>query len=441
MSAKSFKGGIHPGHYKELTESVPVTIARFPQKVVIPLQQHIGAPCDPLVEVGDKVKAGQKIAASESFVSAPIHASIAGKVASIGMHYTPMGTEISSIVIESDGDESYEKNPSGKSLDDLSGEQILEIIREAGMVGMGGAAFPTHVKLSPPKGKTIDTVILNGAECEPYLTADHRIMLEESEDVVFGLKVIMKVLKASKGIIGIEDNKPDAIEAIKKVLKKEKGITVFPLPAKYPQGAEKMLIEVITKRQVPSGGLPLDVGVVNQNVGTSAAIARAIREGIPLIERVVTVSGGGIKKAANLMVKIGTTFSDIIEQCGGLNDNASKIISGGPMMGISQATAHVPVMKGTSGILVLTEKEVQLQEAGPCIRCSRCIEVCPMSLLPNFLGTVSEKRLIDRAESYHALDCIECGCCSYVCPAARPLTQWIRAAKAVIVAQRKQKQT
>lgn len=442
MALKSFKGGIHPGHYKEFTESVPVTTARSPRKVIMPLQQHIGAPCEPLVKVGDEVKAGQKIADSEGFVSAPIHASITGKVSSIGMHYTPLGVEIKSIVIESDGTdaEQDEKINSGKSPDDLSGKEILDIIREGGIVGMGGAAFPAHVKLSPPEGKKIDTVILNGAECEPYLTADHRIMLEEPEDVVAGLKVVMKVLNAPKGIIGIEDNKPDALEAIKAVIKNEKGITVYPLPTKYPQGAEKMLIEVITGRQVPSGGLPLDVGVVNQNVGTCAAIARTVREGVPLIERVVTVSGKGIKEPANVLVKVGTTFGEIIEQCGGLAENASKIISGGPMMGVSQATTDVPVMKGTSGILVLTDKEVQLQEAGPCIRCARCVEVCPINLLPNFLGAVSEQRLIDSAESYHASDCIECGCCAYICPAARPLTQWIRAAKAEIAARKRKQQ-
>lgn len=439
MRGKLFKGGIHPGHCKELTESVPITSARLPEKVVIPLQQHIGAPCEPLVEVGDEVKAGQKIAASESFVSAPIHASIAGKVVSVDFHYTPVGTKIRSIVIESNGSDEHAEglNPSRKTLDDLSKEEIVQIIREAGIVGMGGAAFPTHVKISPPEGKKIDTVILNGAECEPYLTADHRIMLEEPENVVFGLKAVMKALDASAGVIGIEDNKPDALKTLKEAVKREKNISVFPLPTKYPQGAEKMLIEVITGRQVPSGGLPLDVNVVNQNVGTSAAIARAILEGTPLIERVVTVSGSGVMNPANLMVRIGTTFEDVIEQCGGLTGQVSKVISGGPMMGISLAITAVPVVKGTSGILVLTEREVHLGEIGPCIRCSRCIAACPMNLLPNFLGTVSEKRFFDRAEVFHALDCIECGCCAYVCPASRPLTQWIRASKAEITARKR----
>lgn len=442
MSGKSFKGGIHPGYNKGKTESFPITSIPFPGKVVIPLLQHIGAPCEPLVEVGDEVKKGQKIAESEGFVSAPVHASIGGKVVSVGPDYTPVGSRVKSIVIEGNGsDEQAERlNPARKTLEELSGEEIVAIIREAGIVGMGGAAFPTHVKLSPPEGKKIDTVILNGAECEPYLTADHRIMLEDPESVVLGLKAVLKVLNAHTGVIGIEDNKPDAVKTLQETVKGEKNITVFPLPTKYPQGAEKMLMEVITGRQVPSGGLPLDVNVVNLNVGTSAAIAHAIVDGTPLIERVVTVSGSGIKKPSNLMVKIGTTFADVIEQCGGTVGKISKVISGGPMMGISLPTTAVPVIKGTSGILVLTDQEVQLGEIGPCIRCSRCIAACPMNLLPNFLGTVSEKRLFEEAEAFHALDCIECGCCAYVCPASRPLTQWIRVSKAEITARRRKSQ-
>lgn len=443
MVKKTFKGGIHPAHNKELTEELRTVQAELPEKVIIAMQQHIGAPCKPLVEVGDLVRAGEKIGDSDAFVSAPIYSSVTGKVTAIGNRYVPLGAQVECVEIEVDGsaDNSIEKmegfKSAGKSSEDMSGEEILALIREAGIVGMGGAAFPTHVKLSPPKGKRIDTVILNGAECEPYLTADHRIMLEEPDNVVYGLKIVMKVLKATKGFIGIEDNKPDCIAAMKEAVKVDERISVFSLPVKYPQGAEKMLIDVITGKEVPSGGLPLDVGVVIQNVGTSAAIAKAVREGIPLVERIITVTGNGIVKPANLMVKIGTSFSDIIKQCLGLTGDAAKIISGGPMMGVAQASADVPVMKGTSGILVLTDKEVSLASPDPCIRCGQCVIGCPVSLMPNFLGSYGENKLYDEAESYHAMDCIECGCCAYVCPAARPLTQWIRAAKAEITARKR----
>lgn len=439
MSAKSFKGGIHPNYSKVFTAGLPVKTARLPEKVIIPLQQHIGAPCDPLVEEGQSVKRGQKIAASESFVSAPIHASISGTVASIGSHYAPTGTRINSVVIESDGSDALDESvqPSGKTLEELSAQEIIEIIREAGIVGMGGAAFPAHVKLSPPEGKEIDTVIINGAECEPYLTADHRIMLEEPERVVTGLKAFMKALGAPTGIIGIEDNKPDALESMREAIKSERGMSVFPLPTKYPQGAEKMLIEVITGRQVPSGGLPLDVGVVNHNVGTSASVARAIEEGMPLVERVITVTGRGVLEPSNLKVRVGTPFADIVEQCGGVIGDVGKVVAGGPMMGIAQPNLDVPVVKGTSGILILKSEDVELAEPGPCIKCARCVEACPINLMPLFLGTAGEKRAIDLAEEYNALDCIECGCCSYECPAVRPLTQWIKAAKAEIMARKK----
>ncbi len=318
MSAKSFKGGIHPSYHKEMTAEISTVVADLPSQVIIPLHQHIGAPCELLVEVGEEVKTGQKIADSEGFVSAPIHASISGKIASIDMRYAPTGAKVKSMVIESDGSDAIADSvaPPTKSLEELTGKEIISLIREAGIVGMGGAAFPTHVKLSPPEGKTIDTVILNGAECEPYLTADHRVMLEEPQNVIFGLKAFMKALNAPVGIIGIEKNKPDAIKIMQEAIKTERELSVFPLPTKYPQGAEKMLIEVITGRQVPSGGLPLDVGVVNQNVGTSAAVARAIQEGLPLTERIITVTGGGVSKPTNIKVRIGTAFEEIIGQCG-----------------------------------------------------------------------------------------------------------------------------
>jgi len=439
MKLKKFKGGVHPEGHKEITERLAVVESRAPDRVWIPLQQHIGAPCEPLVKKGDQVKKGQKIGESEGFVSAPVHASVSGTVAAVEPYYHPLGAKVPALAIESDGEEAWseEVKPPGKALEDMDSREIIQLIREAGIVGMGGAAFPAHVKLSPPEDKPIDTFILNGAECEPYLTADHRTMLESADEVLFGMKAMMKALGVQKGIIGIEKNKPDAIKEMKEKVRNEEGIEVFPLPTLYPQGAEKMLIQVITGRQVPSGGLPLDVGVVNQNVGTSRAVARAIQKGEPLIERPLTVTGSGIKSPANLMVKVGTRVKEIIEQCQGLTEDARKIIIGGPMMGLSQPDMDIPVLKGTSGVLVLTEQEISWENISPCIRCARCVDACPMNLLPNFLGTAGEKELLDQAEDYHVLDCIECGCCTYVCPASRPLTQWIKLAKAEITAKKK----
>ncbi len=439
MKAKAFKGGVHPEGHKEVTERLSIVESRLPEKVIIPLQQHIGAPCEPLVEVGDEVKVGQKIGDTEAFVSAPVHASVSGKVTAIEPHNHPTGARVQSVVIESDGNDEWseEVRPPEKSLEEMDSKEILNIIREAGIVGMGGAAFPAHVKLSPPPEKMIDTLILNGAECEPYLTADHRTMIEDPEGVVFGLKAMMKVLGVENGIIGIEENKPDAIQTMREMAEKESGIMVVPLPTMYPQGAEKMLIDAITGRQVPSGGLPMDVGVVNQNVGTSRAIARAIREGVPLVERPVTVTGAGINSPANLRVRVGTLVEDILEQCNGLRDDARKLVVGGPMMGMAQYTTDIPVLKGTSGIMALTENEVSLQEINSCISCAKCVDVCPTNLVPSFLGRAGEKELVEQAEQYHALDCIECGCCTYVCPASRPLTQWIKMIKAEIMARRK----
>lgn len=438
VKRRGFKGGVHPGHFKRGTAEVAIAPSRLPERVVIPLTQHIGAPCDPLVSVGDLVKTGEKIGESKGFVSAPIHASISGEVVAIEPHPHPLGPAVEAIVIKSDGQDTWCSGiGTGKSLADLSPEEIKKIIREAGIVGLGGAAFPAHVKLSPPSEKPIDTVIVNGAECEPYLTADHRLMLERPADIAFGLQAAMKALGSSRGVIGIEDNKPDAIEAMIKAVEGVDGVEVCPLPAKYPQGAEKMLIEMITGRQVPSGGLPMDIGVVNHNVGTCVAIAEAIRESRPLVERVVTVTGLGIANPANLKVRIGTLVQELIEECGGLTPEARKIITGGPMMGLALPGTDIPVIKGTSGILILTEKEVPVSEIYPCIRCAKCVDACPVNLLPNFLGTAGEQMLLDQAEALHATDCIECGCCTYICPAKRPLTQWIRMVKGEILARRK----
>jgi electron transport complex protein RnfC len=435
---KTFKGGIHPPYNKELTKHKPVEKAKLPQKVVIPMSQHVGAPCEPVVKVGDHVKVGQKIGEAKAFVSAPVHASVSGKVVAVEPRPHASGAHVLSVVIESDGmDEVYEGVKPPKPLEELTPDEIKNLIREAGIVGMGGAGFPTQVKLSPPADKKIDTIIVNGAECEPYLTADHRLMVERPEDVVLGLRAIMKATGVSKAFIGIEDNKPDAIEAMKEAVKGFSDIEVVPLATKYPQGGEKQLINAITGREVPSGGLPMDVGVIVDNAGTCAAIANVLKTGMPLIERITTVTGAGVKEPKNLLARVGTPVGELIEQCGGFAGEPGKVIMGGPMMGISQSSLEVPVMKGTSGVLVLQKSEVKAVEPMPCIKCARCVDACPIHLLPTYLAKFAERGMWDEAERYHALDCIECGCCAYVCPANIPLTQLIRLAKNRILASKK----
>jgi len=438
----TFKGGTHPPHSKKATEKLQLEKANAPKIVVIPMQQHIGAPCEAIVAVGDEVKVGQKIGEPKGFVSAPIHSSVSGKVIAVEPRLYSGGSKVTCIVIESDMQEQVHESvvPKGK-LENLSSDQIKAIIKEAGIVGMGGAAFPTHVKLAPPPGKILDTVVLNGAECEPYLTADHRLMLEMPADVVTGLSALMKALGVKKGYIGIETNKPDAIEAVYNAAKGVEGIEVVALKAKYPQGAEKQLINACTGREVPSGGLPSDIGVVVSNVGTAAAIANAINTGMPLVERIVTITGKGIVQPKNLLVKIGTSFREVIDQCGGFNGKPGKVIGGGPMMGIAQFSVDVPVIKGTSGILVLSEEEARLPKASNCIRCGKCVGVCPMNLMPMHLGASALASRFEQAETLHAMDCIECGSCSFVCPAKRPLVDSIRVAKREILEKRKKQQS
>ncbi|MFZ5965944.1 MAG: electron transport complex subunit RsxC [Bacillota bacterium] len=437
MSFLSFRGGVHPPHFKEATARHEVQKAVEPSIVTIPLQQHIGAPCQPIVKVGDMVKVGQKIGEAAGFVSAPVHSSVSGKVKQIANMLTPSG-EVMCIVIESDGMNTVHENviPKG-SIDNLTGKEILEIIKEAGIVGMGGAAFPTHVKLSPPPEKKIEYIILNGAECEPYLTADHRLMLENPDDIVYGLKAMMKVVNVEKAYIGIEDNKPDAIERMKKAVENEKSIQIVGLHTKYPQGAEKQLIYACIKKEVPSGGLPMDVGVVVNNVGTAAAIAKTIKTGMPLIERIATITGKGIKEPKNLLIKIGTSFKEIIEQCGGYNGTPGKLIMGGPMMGLAQYSDEIPAIKGTSGILVLSPEEARLPEPKPCIRCGKCVEICPAFIQPLYISAYSLQNMHETAEKYNALDCIECGSCSFICPSKRPLLQSIRVSKREIIAKKR----
>lgn len=435
MSKSTFKGGIHPQGYKELTNKLETIPARLPEKVYIPVSQHIGAPCSPLVKIGDEVKKGQKIAEGKGFVTSPIHASISGKVVAIEKKQHPGGNFVDCIVIENDGQDEWcaDLTPH-QDPENLTPEEIRKIIFEAGIVGLGGAAFPSHVKYAPVEGKSVDYVVLNGVECEPYITSDHRLMLEKPERIVAGLRYILKSVGCNKGIIGVEDNKPDAIAKLEQLTAQDPTISVQPLIEKYPQGSEKQLIYACTKREVPVGGLPLDAGVIVNNVGTAAAVADAVELGIPLIERYVTLSGTGVVKPANYLVRIGTLFSDLIEQSGGYTGDIEKIISGGLMMGKTVFTADIPVVKGTSGIVVLKKETKQKVREYNCVRCAKCVDACPAFLEPTTIVKLAKRGLWEEAQKNNALSCIECGCCVYVCPAHIPLVQYIRRAKQAIAA-------
>lgn len=429
MKFPTFRSGVHPKEYKDLTASLPIEILPDPKEVFIPLQQHIGAPCKSLVEVGDEVTIGQVIGSTDAFVSSPVHATINGKVKDISRYATPTGTKTQMIHIVASEDEDEPQVEEGNLKTDwtaLSIEDLKDRIKKAGIVGLGGAAFPTHVKLSPPEDKPIDTFILNGCECEPYLTADHRMMVEHPETILKGMAIIMKVLGVEEGYVGIESNKPDAVETMTAAAQ-EYGFKVVTVKTKYPQGAEKMLIKAIKNRKVPTGGLPMDIGAVVQNVGTAVAVANAVISEKPLTKRVVTVTGNGIKEPKNLLVTIGTKFSDVIEYCGGLVDETSQVFMGGPMMGIAQFDLSVPVIKATSGIVCTSDyKQV---EPLACISCGSCVQSCPMFLMPTRLARLSYIRYWSDADQMGIMNCIECGSCAYVCPSNIPLVQWIRVGK------------
>ncbi|MGC8721059.1 MAG: electron transport complex subunit RsxC [Caldisericaceae bacterium] len=432
-------GGIYPDEEK-LTREKAFERLRSPSVVVIPLSQHTGAPNTPLVKVGDHVLVGTLIGSSSQFVSAPVHSSVSGDVIAIEERIVPSGNKVQSVVIKNDFKDEWVELKAVGNLDSVSKEELIKVIRDSGIVGLGGAAFPTAVKLSPPMGKVINTVIANGAECELYLTTDHRVMLEFTDDVINGLLIEMKATGAKEGIIAVENNKIDAANALEQRVK-DRNITnveVVLVKTKYPQGGEKQLVKAILGKEIPSGGLPLDVGVVVQNVGTLKAVADAVLSGRPLIERGITVSGTAVQKPGNYIVRIGTQVKDIIDELG-LNRKLRKLIFGGPMTGVAQSTVDAPVVKGTSGILMFGEEAFDMSpdEESPCIRCASCVDNCPMGLLPTLIDYASRRQDLKLAEELHALDCIECGVCSYVCPANRHLTENIKKAKQGIIKQKK----
>ena len=442
MKALTFRRGIHPSADKEHTEERAIIDVPSLAGTVMtyPFSQHLGAPAVPIVEVGQRVLRGQKIAGSGAYVSAPIYTAVSGTVTSIvdGGIFLPNGSVSGGIIIESDGkEEEHELMNIQRDYKTLSKDEILDLIKENGIVGMGGAGFPTHVKLNPPPEKSLEMIIVNGAECEPYLTNDHRVMIEQPHRVVEGLQIVLHTtFNNAKGIIGIETNKPDAIKAIEKACEGT-GIRVCPLKPKYPQGAEKQLIKAITGREVPSGGLPIDVGCVVINVETAIAIQRGVVRGKPLMARNLTVSGDMVNNPGNYKVKIGSSYQDLINFTGGLKGRPYKIISGGPMMGVALFNLDVPVIKTSSSILCVSEKLAMLNEEQPCIRCARCLEHCPMGLMPLDLNKYVVLHDYEGFEVHNGLDCMECGSCSFVCPSKRFLAQSIRAARRSLMEDRR----
>ena len=436
-----FPGGTHP-HERVNGKSVnggnAIVDLPAPARVVIPLQQHIGAPAKALVKKGDAVLMGQKIGEAGGFVSAPVHASVSGKVVAVEEIEVAGGARTQAVVIENDHQDAWVELTPAAHPETMSAAELQPLIREAGIVGMGGAGFPTSVKLTPAGDKVIRTLVINGAECEPYLTADHRLMLEKAGQIIDGIRLIMLALDVKRAIIGVEKNKPDAIEALRACCTGVggDGITVMALPVMYPQGGEKQLVYATTRRKVPAGGLPIDVGCVVCNVGTVYAVQQAIREGKPLVQRVVTM-GGLVNNPGNFMVRIGTPVSALIEACGGLQNGTKMLISGGPMMGASLHSDEVPVTKTTSGVLALGDEAIDPEE-NPCINCGRCVKTCPMQLVPARLDLLVRNGDFDQAEKCGVLNCMECGACTFACPAKRLLTQSCRHGKRVISMRRKQ---
>ena len=428
-------GGVHPPENKN-TASSAIKYLPVPEHVTIPVSQHIGTPATPVVNKGDSVRTGLIIATSKGFVSANIHSSVSGKVNKIDTIVDSTGYKQTAVFIDVEGDEWIDTiDRTSEIIKDikLSPEEIARKCLESGIVGLGGATFPSHVKLTIPSDKKCNLLIINGVECEPYLTSDHRLMLERGEEILIGVTILMKALKVDRAMIGIENNKPDAIAHLKTLATEFKGITVHSLKVKYPQGAEKQLIKALINREVPSGRLPLDVGAVVHNVGTAYAVYEAIQKNKPLFERVITVTGKSLPRPGNYVVRTGTPLIKLIEAAGGMPDDTGKIVNGGPMMGKAVSNTDVPVVKGMSGVILFRRNESVRKPVGPCIRCAKCISACALNLEPYLLMTLAEKGLFERAETERITDCMECGSCSYICPANRPLLDYIRLGKSTVI--------
>jgi len=426
---KMFKGGAAVPHLKR-TENCETVKMKVPEKVVIPMLQHIGAPCEPCVKKGDQVKVGQVIGNTDKFVSAPVHSSVSGVVTDVSPRLYAGGVYITSVEIKTDGKQEIDESIKPPTYSNI--EEFIDVVRKSGLVGLGGAGFPAHIKLSPPKDKKIDTLIINAAECEPYITSDYREIIENSWNVLSGINIVMDALKIENVLIGIEDNKPEAIKEMERVASKNDNVNVVKLKSRYPQGAEKMLIYSTTGRKVLPGKLPADVGVIVMNVNSVSFIAEHIKTGMPLIKKRVTVDGNAVNNPSNVEVLIGTSLQDVFEFCGGFKTPPYKVLMGGPMMGIAQFSLDTSVLKHTNALLAFDEKQAILPKPSACIRCGRCVWACPMNLLPLYLNMNALKGNVEELKKYHVNDCIECGCCSYTCPAKIHLVQSIRLGKALV---------
>jgi electron transport complex protein RnfC len=430
LARPGFRHGVHPPDAKEATARVRIRRMAFPDEIVLPLRQHAGKPAIPIVRAGDRVERGDTVAEEDGFVSAPVHASAAGKV--VGVEWWPHpggGMDRAIRIAVEPWSPQIPRTRIVPRWEDLGPADVVRAVQAAGVVGLGGAAFPTHVKLLPPKDAKVDLLLVNGAECEPYLTTDHRTMVEYPHRVWFGVRIMMKALDASRAVVGVEKNKPDAVEALESTRPADLDVDVLPLTVKYPQGAEKMLIHAVTGREVPSGKLPVHVGTVVQNVGSIATIAEVFETGLPLIERIVTVSGPGVRRPSNLIVPVGTKLRDVLDFCDGLTDDATEILFGGPMMGTPQSDLDVPIVKGTTGVVVLTRAESKPEATYPCIRCGSCLDACPVFLNPQLLGALARAGRYQEMEANHLADCMLCGSCAYVCPSNLPLSQMFALAK------------
>lgn len=429
---KTFKlGGVHPPENK-LSADQPIQVLEPPQQAFIPLNQNLGAPAKPLIAKGDTIKVGQMIARGEAFISSNVHSSVSGKVLKMDNVIDPSGYKRPAVFVAVEGDEweeQIDRSTELKRLVTASQKEIIEKIKEMGVVGLGGATFPSHVKLMVPDGKKAEVLLVNGVECEPYLTSDHRLMLEHGDEILVGTSILMRGLGVNKAVIGIENNKKDAIAHLTELAKAYDGISIQELKVKYPQGGEKQLIKAVISREVPSGKLPIEVGAVVHNVGTAFAVYEAVQKNKPLIERVVTITGKKLSKPSNFMVRIGTPIAVLLEKAGGLPDDTGKMVGGGPMMGKALISEETPVVKGSSGILILSEEESSRVAMKNCIRCGRCITVCPMGLEPILLSQLARNEKYEEAEKEMIMDCIECGSCHYICPSGRPLLDYIRLGK------------